>query len=84
MATTGLVLEEWLEKAKEARSKKELFEMLSEFQKLDWADSQRTTMSQTYMNVLDRLLEEEEKNADSESASTEETTDDGPVWYEKM
>lgn len=84
MAKTPLVLEDWIEKVRQAGSKAELFALLSEFQKLGWLDSQRVTMSHAYTKVLDRILENEEQDSSLASDSNEESIDNGPVWYEKM
>ena len=93
-------LDTWLAKIRQARTHREVFAILDEFRKHDWADDQCSKMSRLYMRVLENLgpadaqAETDESSAVAASQSTAAAAgkveggnapvNDGPVWYEKM
>ena len=86
-------LDVWLGKIKQARSHREVFAILDEFRKNDWADDQCSKMSRLYMRILENLgPAAADDNADlansalsaQAAAGTGVPVNDGPVWYEKM
>ncbi|MFX5214482.1 hypothetical protein ABTC92_18660, partial [Acinetobacter baumannii] len=48
-------LDGWLAKVKQARSHSEVFAILDDFRKEDFADDQRSKMAKMYMRILENL-----------------------------
>ncbi|HEY9756785.1 MAG TPA: hypothetical protein V6C97_16590 [Oculatellaceae cyanobacterium] len=84
-------LDAWLAKIKQARSHREVFSILDEFRKGEWADAQCSKMSKLYMRVLENLGPPDSDDLAAASAESTKSAgsgntpvNDGPVWYEKM
>ncbi len=81
MSEAAKNLDDWLKRVLNARSQKDVFEILNQFRVIDWTDEQRALMSHTYIRVLE-TTRNSAKN--QESGAVEQQAADGPVWYEKM
>lgn len=74
---------DWCDRIKKARTQKEVFAILNDFQKLDWTNQERATMAKFYHRVIANLAPGEEP-APAATADDTGGANDGPVWYEKM
>jgi hypothetical protein len=74
----------WLNRVKGASSRKDVFEILDQFRKVEWTDEQRSVMSKLYIRMIERLGNASEPDDKSAVAAAPAHEEDGPVWYEKM
>lgn len=83
MAEVTTSVDEWVVRIQKTRSSRDLLRLLEQFRKFEWTDVERQKISHTYMKVLDLILKSSAENI-RKAEEEDGTSNDGPVWYEKM
>ena len=74
----------WLSRVRVAPSRKQIFNILDEFRKLEWTDEQRSMMAKLYIRVLEQVADDGADSSVETTPAAVAAQDNGPVWYEKM
>lgn len=76
----------WMDRVSRCSTRKQVLSVLDDFRKQTWTDDECSQMGRHYIRLIYDMPDGTDSCDQAEQAAVESegSTDDGPVWYEKM